>query len=154
MTPASESSPAHPQTFTLAAALLLDGEGRALLVRKKGTQAFMQPGGKIEAGESALEAIVRELAEELTLVVAPEEFGYLGRFGAPAANEPGWLVDCEVFTLTTDAPVAAAAEIAEVRWFDPADMGDAEIAPLTSEHVFPLYLASLQNSAGDAAEKR
>ncbi|WP_403022584.1 NUDIX domain-containing protein [Salinibacterium sp. GXW1014] len=123
--------------FTLAAALVLDSRGRALLVRKEGTHAFMQPGGKIEPGETARDAIVRELAEELTLEVDPGSLTPLGRFSSAAANEPGWMVDCEVFTLVTDAPVAAAAEIAEVRWFDPTDTGDAEIAPLTVEHVFP-----------------
>lgn len=128
---------AEGRVFTLAAALILDSAGRALLVRKQGTVAFMQPGGKIEPGETARQAIVRELEEELTLTVAPDALGYLGRFEAPAANEPGWLIDCEVFVMTTDAPVAAAAEIAELRWFDPADTGDAIIAPLTVVHVFP-----------------
>lgn len=123
--------------FTLAAALVLDSRGQALLVRKEGTRAFMQPGGKIEVGETALEAIVRELAEELTLRVDPGDLAPLGRFTAAAANEPGWTVDCEVFTLVTDAPISAGAEIAEVRWFDPTDTGDAVIAPLTVEHVFP-----------------
>lgn len=125
------------KVFTLAAALVLDSSGRALLVRKHGTHAYMQPGGKIEPGESAREAIVRELAEELTLTVDPDDLGHLGRFTADAANEPGWTVDCEVFTLVTDAPVTVAAEIAEARWFDPRDTGDAVIAPLTSLHVFP-----------------
>ncbi|WP_167045379.1 NUDIX domain-containing protein [Salinibacterium sp. ZJ454] len=123
--------------FTLAAALILDSRGRALLVRKRGTDAFMQPGGKVEPGETALEAIVRELEEELTLRLTPADLGYLGRFEAAAANEPGWTVDCEVFTVTTDSPVQAAAEIAEARWFDPSDTGSAIIAPLTTEHVFP-----------------
>ncbi|TQL41998.1 ADP-ribose pyrophosphatase YjhB (NUDIX family) [Homoserinimonas aerilata] len=133
----------HPRVFTLAAALVLDSAGRALLVRKRGTDAFMQPGGKIEPGESALQCIVRELAEELTLTLDPADFGYLGRFEAPAANEPGWSVDCEVFTLVTDASVTVAAEIAEARWFDPAAQSfDVPIAPLTSEHVFPLHLAA------------
>lgn len=128
------------RVFTLAAALVLDTRGRALLVRKRGTHAFMQPGGKIEPGESARDAIVRELAEELTLAVDPDDLDHLGRFTADAANEPGWTVDCEVFTLVTDAPVAVAAEIAEARWFDPRDTGDALIAPLTSQHVFPAIL--------------
>lgn len=32
----------------IAAALLIGTDGRTLLVRKRGTQAFMQPGGKID----------------------------------------------------------------------------------------------------------
>jgi 8-oxo-dGTP pyrophosphatase MutT (NUDIX family) len=44
-----------------AAAVIDDGAGNVLLVRKAGTRAFMQPGGKIDAGESAVDALVREL---------------------------------------------------------------------------------------------
>ncbi|MDQ4110455.1 MAG: NUDIX domain-containing protein, partial [Actinomycetota bacterium] len=36
-----------------------------LTVRKNGTTKFMLPGGKLEPGESAAEAAVREVAEEL-----------------------------------------------------------------------------------------
>ncbi|WP_408734888.1 NUDIX domain-containing protein [Asaia platycodi] len=39
----------------IAAALLHDGAGRLLLVRKHGTVAFMQPGGKIEPGETPVQ---------------------------------------------------------------------------------------------------
>ncbi|KGE76866.1 NUDIX domain-containing protein, partial [Halomonas salina] len=49
----------------IAAALIEDAEGRLLLVRKRGTEAFMQAGGKIEPDESPDEALARELEEEL-----------------------------------------------------------------------------------------
>jgi 8-oxo-dGTP pyrophosphatase MutT (NUDIX family) len=38
-------------TINIVAALIIDGAGRVLLVRKRGTDAFMQPGGKRDAGE-------------------------------------------------------------------------------------------------------
>ncbi|EPM86442.1 NUDIX hydrolase, partial [Pseudomonas syringae pv. actinidiae ICMP 18804] len=38
------------KVINIAAALLIGADGRTLLVRKRGTQAFMQPGGKIEPG--------------------------------------------------------------------------------------------------------
>ncbi len=37
----------------IATACLIDPHGRLLLVRKRGTLAFMLPGGKRETGESA-----------------------------------------------------------------------------------------------------
>ena len=45
----------------IAVALLTDAAGRLFLVRKRNTAAFMQPGGKIEAGEDALATLRREL---------------------------------------------------------------------------------------------
>jgi len=50
-----------PRTIWIAAALIEDGEGRLLLIRKAGTEWFMQAGGKIEDGESPLAALRREL---------------------------------------------------------------------------------------------
>lgn len=78
------------KTIRIAAALLVRGDGQTLLVRKRNTLAFMQPGGKIDAGEQPAEALVRELHEELNLRVDPSQAVYLGQFSAPAANDPGF----------------------------------------------------------------
>ena len=48
-------------TIRISAALMDDDAGRLLLVRKAGTRWFMQPGGKVEPGETALSALEREL---------------------------------------------------------------------------------------------
>jgi 8-oxo-dGTP diphosphatase len=123
----------------VAAALTVDASGRALMVRKHDTDVFMQPGGKIEPGESPLDALRRELFEELGFVLAPEEFTWLGTFEEDAANEPGHRVLAEVYGLTIDAhyPVPAA-EIAESRWVDPSAPGDIALAPLSVRALLPL----------------
>ena len=68
-----------------------------LLVRKGGTEWYMQASGKIEEGESAVRALRRELDEEIGLVLADDDALHLGRFSAPAANEPGFIVEAEIF---------------------------------------------------------
>lgn len=75
----------------IAAAVIRDANGNILLVRKRGMRSFMQPGGKIEAGEEPVNALSRELREELGIVMTRST--HLGRFRAPAANEPGSEVD-------------------------------------------------------------
>jgi 8-oxo-dGTP diphosphatase len=122
-------------TISVSAGVVLDG--RVLLVRKTDTRAFMNPGGKPELGESAAEALCRELAEEVGLAVRPGELTYLGRFRAEAANEPGHLVDAEVFAVTVaDADVRPQLEIAEAVWVDPTQ-ADVELAPLAADHLLP-----------------
>jgi len=130
-------------TLRIAAALLIGSDGQTLLVRKRGTQAFMQPGGKIDAGEQPAEALARELYEELNLRIDPAEAVYLGHFSAPAANEPGFTVEAELFQVHIDSPVSPAAEIEEVRWIDPAGEGGLHLAPLTRDWILPFYRASL-----------
>lgn len=56
-------------------ALVSDDSGRLLLVlRAHPPQAghWSLPGGRVEAGESSAQAIVREVAEETGLIVVPE----------------------------------------------------------------------------------
>jgi len=136
-----------PTTIRIAAALLIGGDGQTLLVRKRGTQAFMQPGGKIDAGEQPVEALARELHEELNLRIEPSQAVYLGRFSAPAANEPGFTVQAALFRVQIDVPVTPAAEIEEVRWIDPAGDGGLHLAPLTRELILPFYRQSLTTTA-------
>lgn len=121
----------------IAAAALMRDDGATLLVRKRGTSAFMQPGGKIDTGETPLAALCRELSEELGMTVAPERTEYLGRFSAPAANEEGCTVVAEIFRLTTDVAISARSEIEEVRWVHSSQGRDLELAPLTRDHVLP-----------------
>ena len=130
----------------IAAAVLVRADGHVLVVRKRGTAIFMQPGGKIEPHEQPSDALVRELAEELRIDVAADAVQFLGHFSAPAANEAGAVVDAQIFTLPFSDPVSPAAEIEEARWIDPADPGDIVLAQLSRNHVLPAWLA---RRAGD-----
>jgi 8-oxo-dGTP diphosphatase len=127
----------------IAAALIEDDRGRLLLVRKAGTRAFMQAGGKIEPGETAIAALRRELAEELGLAIEPTAAIYLGRFTAAAANEPGHLVEAELFHLRSDNAGAMAAEIAETIWVDRTQAARLELAPLTRDHVLTVEIPGI-----------
>ncbi len=99
---------------------------------------FMQPGGKIMAGESAAEALHREIAEELDVGVTASSVRALGRHVAHAANEPGHTVEADVFLVSLAGQPRAAAEIDEIAWVDPVDPGDIELAPLTKHAILSL----------------
>lgn len=88
------------EPILIAAALIDDGAGRLFLVRKRDTSAFMQAGGKIEAGETPSAALARELTEELGFTPSEAEMRYLGRYSAVAANEPDRVVTAEMFHVT------------------------------------------------------
>ena len=132
------NSESRPPPIRIAAALVIDADNKLLLVRKRDTTAFMQPGGKIEPGEVPVEALRRELCEELGLVVPEGLPTYLGRFSALAAHEPGRIVEAEVFRIATDSVPIPAAEIEEAVWVDVEAAQRLDLAPLTRDHLLPL----------------
>lgn len=136
------TSSAIPDTSSrrihVSAAVILDPGGRLLLVRKAGTTAFMQPGGKPEPGESGAETLSRELEEELGIRLSPDELRGLGTFEAAAANEPGFVVVADVFTADIgDQRPTPRAEIEELRWVTRAEADGIEVAPLARENFLP-----------------
>ncbi|KRB62137.1 DNA mismatch repair protein MutT [Rhizobium sp. Root708] len=130
----------------IAAALLTRNGDETLLVRKKGTSAFMQPGGKLEPDETAEQALVRELQEELGLEISSPSMRYLGHFQAGAANEPDHLVVADVFEVEIGDQIARpTAEIAEIRWISINGAASVPLAPLTRDHILPHYRRTVVN---------
>src|SRR5207237_6921289 len=74
-------------TIDIVAAVIRDEAGRILLVRKRGTTTFMQPGGKRDPGEDDIATLSREIDEELGCQLVPGSIRPLGEFDAISANE-------------------------------------------------------------------
>jgi 8-oxo-dGTP diphosphatase len=123
------------------AAVITDGAGRVLLVRKQGSGTFIQPGGKPEAGEEALSTLARELREELDVTLVAGSALRLGEFEADAVNEPGRRVRAEAFAVRIDGVPTAQAEIAELAWILPEAPFPVRVAPLSGEHILPAWRA-------------
>jgi 8-oxo-dGTP diphosphatase len=128
-----------PPVLRIAAAMLVRADGRTLLVRKRHTTIFMQPGGKVDSDETTQAALVRELKEELGISVDVQSLVPLGQFLAPAAHEAGVMVDAALFMVECDQTVQPAAEIEEAIWVEPDAPRDFPIAPLTDSYVLPLH---------------
>ena len=122
----------------VVAALIRDDAGRVLLVRKRGTTAFMQPGGKRDPGEDDIAALAREVAEELGCRVDRDSIQPLGEFDAVAANQPGRRVHACLYSVEVTGDVVPNREIDATIWVDPSTPPDIPLAPLTRDHVLPL----------------
>lgn len=101
------------------------GQRQVLLGRKKtglGLGNIVGLGGKIEPGESALDAIVREIEEESGLIVLPgdlTEMGYL-RYGFPTRER--WSQDSTVFVTSVYAGEPVETDEISPAWYDLHDL--------------------------------
>jgi uncharacterized protein (TIGR00730 family) len=96
--------------------------GRLLAVRSAGKTAFYLPGGKREPGESDVEALRREVKEEVTVSLVPGTVVPVGTFRAAAHDyPPGTQVELACYAAEFEGEIRASAEIDEVAWLGPED---------------------------------
>jgi 8-oxo-dGTP pyrophosphatase MutT (NUDIX family) len=104
------------------AGLLVIRERKLLLAFSANKQAFYLPGGKINAGETAEQALAREIKEELNLDLKEEDLRYYTHITAPAFGEQESIVmEQECFFCEVAGEPQANAEIATLDYFDCSD---------------------------------
>lgn len=115
----------------IVAAALVDGDGRVLVQRRAAGRQMAGlwefPGGKIESGESAEAALVRELAEELgisteTACLAPAGFG-------TAPMEDGRQLLLLLYVCRKWRGIPQPLDAAELRWVRPQKLHDLPMPP-------------------------
>lgn len=124
--------------ITVAAAIILNEQRQLLLVRKQNTSCFMQVGGKLEVNETAEQAMLREIKEEIGCEASIDTF--IGRFETPTANEPDHLLVSYVYFVELNGVPHIDAEIAEMQWIDVVETSltsPVALAPLTQDIVIP-----------------
>lgn len=125
-----------------AGAMLTNVEGHLLVVRKKGSLYYMMPGGKIEETETPLQALIRELQEEIGLTVKQDDLHFIGTHQTEAVNEQKTQIKGYVYALAiTEQEIAKAqAEIEEILWLTPESYQQYKMAHLLEEFVLPRWL--------------
>jgi len=143
--------------FNKVGVLIMRGD-RLLLCRKnRDTSKLILPGGRIEAGESDLDCLTRELREELGEVVL-RNVEYVGTYEDRAAFDDPAVVKTLRIALYRGDMVGAptpASEITEIIWFGP-DSDVAELTPIFLNRILPDLLSRgiLSWSAKRAPEPR
>jgi 8-oxo-dGTP diphosphatase len=115
-------------TQVVGAALVDDR--RRVLVAQRGSGPLAGrwefPGGKVEPGESELSALIRECAEELGIVIAPQAFlGEVPLDGVVAGGTPG-ASTLRVFWGRITSGELVAHEHTEVRWLRGDELEDLD----------------------------
>lgn len=129
--------PAH-----LGANVILTWNGRLLLEKRRDSDTWGLVGGGVKKSETELQAICREVYEELGLRIPKEKFEKLAVYGEPgriAAFKDGsiWRMVIVVYNLElADKPkMIISAESKELRFFTKEELKDIEIVVTHSDIV-------------------
>ncbi len=108
-------------------AMAFDAEGRIFLVRHTYVPGWHLPGGGIEPGETALDGLMREIAEEghLHAVDPPRLFGFYFNKAVSRRDHVALYVLTKV---VQTAPRSPDREIAETGFFPPDALPDGVTA--------------------------
>lgn len=110
----------------ITVAAVIAQQGRHLVVEERddqGRAVYNQPAGHLEAGESLLEAVQREVLEETTRRFTPSGLVGIYRWPMPGTDRT-YVRFC--FTGSVGEPVAGAVldpDIQRALWLDPARLG-------------------------------
>lgn len=111
-----------------------------LVVRARGKDIFVAPGGKLELGETAAQALIRELMEETQIEVVEKNLEEVGVFTAKAAGNESQIVIMEVFLVNqySGHPIPTN-EVEELQWINSKTTG-LNIGSIFEHNVMPILL--------------
>ncbi len=142
-----KNAPRPTQRAKLGSNAIITCKGRLLLERRVDSDMWGLVGGGVKKQETGLQAIVREVYEELGLRVPPERFRKLRVYGEPgriAAYRDGsvWRMVIVVYALDLpEEPVLRVShESRELRFFTPEEVRKLSIPVTHSDIVEELFL--------------
>src|ERR1700744_4878026 len=115
---------------SVVACALIDPDGRVLIAQRPADKPmgglWEFPGGKIEAGETPEETLIRELHEELSIAV---QEACLAPFTFASHAYPDFHLLMPLYVCRRWEGTPQALEHAAIRWVRPKDMGSYPMPP-------------------------
>ena len=128
------------KTVVRISGILITRDG-LLLVKCDGIKDYLLPCGKLEPGESDLDALRRELLEELNIVPTNSEFfGEYERVVFPPEAADTQRVSVRAYVAGFDGePVPDLEEVIEIAWASMADLesGKYQLNPILRKYIVP-----------------
>ena len=117
---------------------ILIKDRKLLVERSQGKDIFLTPGGRIEEGETAREALVRELFEEFRIKVLDSDLEEFGTFTSRSATSGDKILTMYVFFVKSwEGEPTPDNEIEEILWIDSSFLGKIKIGSIFEHEVIP-----------------
>ena len=117
---------------------ILIRDRRLLVERSRGKEFFIAPGGSIEPGETPEQALVRELAEEFSVVVRTENLRFFGTFLADAAGQVGKMLQMDVYLVDVwEGEPTPSSEVEVLQWIASTDVASIPVGSIFAHEVIP-----------------
>lgn len=137
-----KNAPKTTQGAHLGANAIITCNGKLLLEKRRDSDTWGLVGGGVKKQETPLQAIVREVYEELGLRVKPEAFRKLAVYGEPgriAAYRDGnvWRMVVVVFALELEKEpeITISAESKDMRFFTKEALANIDVVVTHSDIV-------------------
>ncbi|MCK5476438.1 MAG: NUDIX domain-containing protein, partial [Candidatus Aenigmarchaeota archaeon] len=126
------------------AAAMINKNKELLIVRKKHSQIYIHPGGKIEGKETHFEALQRELMEELKVDLIESKY-FKSYFSPSAAHDLNCTLAFHLHIAKWSGEIKASSEICRTEWLKKGDIESKkyELAILFSQIIPDLRKAGL-----------
>ena len=136
------NAPKTTQGAHLGANAVITCNGKLLLEKRRDCDLWGLVGGGVKKQETPLQAIAREIQEELGLRISQEQFRKLAVYGEPgriAAYREGsiWRMVIVIYglELQTEPEMTISAESRDLRFFSKEELKDIEIVVTHSDVV-------------------
>ncbi|MDQ5981408.1 MAG: hypothetical protein QG570_155 [Patescibacteria group bacterium] len=108
-----------------------------LVTRSKGKEIFVAPGGKLEGNETAVEALIREMMEEVQLEIIEADLEPFGTYTAQAAGNESRTLEMDVFLIhKAHGDPIPSNEVEEIMWVNTQITG-IQIGSIFKHDVMP-----------------
>jgi 8-oxo-dGTP diphosphatase len=120
---------------------ILIKDNKALVLRDRDEDTFFTPGGRIDQGETAAQTIIRELEEEISIIVKESDLQEFGTYNHPMGTDTTKMLDMTVFLIKSwSGEITPNNEIEELKWIDSHNVDETKLGSIFKEELLPRLL--------------
>ena len=120
-------------------AMAIIKDNKLLVVRKRGSRDYLMPGGKPEGKETAIEALARELKEEIGCSFDNASLTFLGHF-EDFTSDGKSRVSIDLFAGEILGEPKPSSEIEELKCVSAADAINPSLSPIIKKQILPFLV--------------